>query len=166
MRSVSFRTWQRLKDSNLHEQFWRLSCFRYIKPIYSSAINRSIKHNSAPFPSLSVLTFSTLTLVQFPLWSNWRDSNPQPTDYKSAVLPIELQQRILSAPLAIPTRPPLKEVKGQVFNEQSRNMPKLNCPQVLCSCIRPPCLYRGHSYKGEHRHQQSHNANVGARTDS
>ena len=28
--------WHRLKDSNLHERFWRPSCSRYIKPMYGA----------------------------------------------------------------------------------------------------------------------------------
>ena len=31
----------------------------------------------------------------FSLWSRWLDSNPQPADYKSAALPIELHRRVV-----------------------------------------------------------------------
>ena len=31
------------------------------------------------------------------LWSRWLDSNPQPADYKSAALPIELHRRVFGA---------------------------------------------------------------------
>ena len=33
--------------------------------------------------------------VLFLLWSRWLDSNPQPADYKSAALPIELHRRVV-----------------------------------------------------------------------
>ena len=36
-------------------------------------------------------------IVRGALWSRWLDSNPQPADYKSAALPIELHRRCIGA---------------------------------------------------------------------
>ena len=48
---------------------------------------------SDPFGRSGICPFRSVQ--QCKLWSRWLDSNPQPADYKSAALPIELHRRMV-----------------------------------------------------------------------
>lgn len=56
--------WHRLKDLNLHEQFWRLPCYRYIKPICGEVSeNRTRKFQRERLVALSNLPTTPYNLL-------------------------------------------------------------------------------------------------------
>ena len=52
-------------------------------------------HRSRRRQIYSLLPLATREPIDVKTWSWWGDLNPQPADYKSAALPIELHQRSL-----------------------------------------------------------------------
>ena len=70
--------------------------------------------------------------ASFGTWSNRRESNPQPTDYKSVALPIELRQRIVGAPWGrFSLNRPQGGERERYLTHLSHTMPK----EEICRCF-------------------------------
>ena len=59
---------------------------------------RTTEVEDVRFTVWSIWPLWNLPIYLILLWSRWLDSNPQPADYKSAALPIELHRRVCVVP--------------------------------------------------------------------
>ena len=55
-------------------------------------------HRSRRRQIYSLIHLAALESAHIKFWSRWLDSNPQPADYKSAALPIELHRQVGISP--------------------------------------------------------------------
>ena len=101
--------------NNLLRKLWNISLRSMWNEINPTHVRRRISHGEAIFHARSAFHKSLAGFISLKkalafasafFWSRLWDSNPQPADYKSAALPIELSRQIWRPGWGSNSRPP------------------------------------------------------------